>query len=69
MFLIENGEMVAGLVRYQHLVADTFITRPDARLPQSHAGGQGLYFWSLNHLGRRSEAKDRKNKIDKENKR
>ena len=36
-------------------------TRPDTRLPQSRAGGQGLYLRSLNHLGRSSEAKDRKN--------
>ena len=36
-------------------------TRPDTRLPQSRAGGQGLYFRSLNHLGRSGEAKDRKN--------
>ena len=35
-------------------------TRPDTRLPQSRAGGQGLYLRSLNHLGRSSEAKDRK---------
>ena len=27
----------------------------------SRAGGQGLYLRSLNHLGRSSEAKDRKN--------
>ena len=35
-------------------------TKPDTRQPQSRAGGQGLYFKSLNHLGRSSEAKDRK---------
>ena len=35
-------------------------TRPDTRIPQSHAGGQGLYLRSLDHLGRSSEAKDRK---------
>ena len=35
-------------------------TRPDTRLPQSHAGGQGLYLRSLNHLGRSIEAKDHK---------
>ena len=34
-------------------------TRPDTRLPQSRAVGQGLYFRSLD-LGRSSEAKDRK---------
>ena len=37
------------------------VTRPDTRLPQSRAGGQGLYLRSLDHLGRSSEAKDRKN--------
>ena len=37
-------------------------TRPDTRLPQSHAGGQELYLRSLDHLGRSSEAKDRKKK-------
>ena len=36
-------------------------TRPDTRLPQSRAGGQGPYLGSLHHLGRSSEAKDRKN--------
>ena len=36
-------------------------TRPDTRLPQSRAGGQGLYLRSLDHLGRSSEPKDRKN--------
>ena len=35
--------------------------RPDTRLPQSRAGGQRLYLWSLNHLGRGREGKDRKN--------
>ena len=37
------------------------LTRPDTRLPQSRAGGQGLYLRSLDHLGRSREAKDRKN--------
>ena len=36
-------------------------TRPDTRLPQSRAGGQGPYLRSLDHLGRSTEAKDRKN--------
>ena len=36
-------------------------TRPDTRLPQSRAGGQGPYLRSLDHLGRSSEAIDRKN--------
>ena len=35
-------------------------TRPDTWLPQSRAGGQGPYLRSLDHLGRSSEAKDRK---------
>ena len=34
-------------------------TRPDTRLSQSRAGGQGPYLRSLDHLGRSSEAKDR----------
>jgi len=37
------------------------LTRPDARLPQSRAGGQGPYLRSLHHLGRSSEAKEHKN--------
>ena len=37
-------------------------TRPDTRLPQSHAGGQGPYLRSLDYLGRGSEAKNRKDK-------
>ena len=36
-------------------------TRPDTRLLQSRAGGQGPYLRSLDHLGRSSEAKNRKN--------
>ena len=36
-------------------------TRPDTQLPQSRVGGQGPYLRSLDHLGRSSEAKDRKN--------
>ena len=36
-------------------------TRPDTRLPQSHAGGQGQKLRSPDHLGRSSEAKNRKN--------
>ena len=38
------------------------ITRPDTWLPKLRAGGQGLFLRSLDHLGRSSEAKDRKNK-------
>ena len=36
-------------------------TRPDTRLPQSRAGGQEPYLRSLEHSGRSSETKDRKN--------
>ena len=36
-------------------------TRPDTWLSQSRAGGQGSHSRSLDHLGRSSEAKDRKN--------
>ena len=36
-------------------------TRPDTRLPQSRAGGQGLYLRTVDHLGRSSLAEDRKN--------
>ena len=32
-------------------------TRPDTRLPQSRAGGQGPKLRSLDHLGRSSEVK------------
>ena len=35
-------------------------TRPDTRLPQSRVGGQGPYLRLLDHLGRSSEARDRK---------
>ena len=35
-------------------------TKPDTRLPKSRAGGQGPYLRLLDHLGRSSEAKDRK---------
>ena len=36
-------------------------TRPDTRLPQSHAGGQGPYLRSPEHLGRSGKAKMLKN--------
>ena len=36
-------------------------TRPDTRLPQLHAGGQGPYLRSIDNLGRDSE--DRKKRI------
>ena len=36
-------------------------TRPDTRLPQSRAGGQGPYLRSPEHLGRSSLAKKTKN--------
>ena len=36
-------------------------TRPDTRLPQSRAGGQGSFLRSLDHLGRRREVKELKN--------
>ena len=37
------------------------ISRPDAQLPQSCAGGQGLYLRALEHLGKSSKDKDHKN--------
>ena len=40
--------------------APVVLTRPNTWLSQSRAGGQGLYIRSLDHLGRSSEAKDRK---------
>ena len=36
-------------------------TRPDTRLPQSRAGGQGPYLRSPEHLGRSGKAKKLKN--------
>ena len=38
-----------------------FKTRPDTRLPQSRAGGQGPYLRALEDLGKSSEDKDHKN--------
>ena len=43
----------------QNLVKEK--TRPDTRLTQSRAGGQGPYLRSLDHMGRSSEVKDCKN--------
>ena len=37
------------------------ISRLDAQLPQSFAGGQGLYLSALEHLGKSSKDKDHKN--------
>ena len=38
--------------------SDDGITRPDTRLPKWHAGGQGPYLRSIDHLGRSSEVKE-----------
>ena len=35
-------------------------TRPDTWLPKSHAGGQGAYLTSPDHLGGSSEVKEKK---------
>ena len=42
------------------LVAQFGKTRPDTRLPQSRVGGQGPSLRSPYHLGRSSEAKNKK---------
>ena len=51
--------------KVKHRYEETFIelreTRPNTRLPKSRVGGQGPYLRPLHHLGRSSEAKDRKN--------
>ena len=55
---------VAGSSRMAHVAksvgAASQKTRLDTRLPKVRADGQGLYLRSLDHLGRSSEAKDRK---------
>ena len=43
-------------------------TRSDTQLSQSRVGGQGLFLRSLDHLGRSSEAKDRKKNKNKNKK-
>ena len=40
-------------------------TRPDTLLPQLRAGGQGLYWRSLHHLGRTLRPKTAKTKKKK----
>ena len=54
---------VTGVVVYltSFLIRKSYETRPDTRLPKLRVGGQGLYLRPLHHLGRSSEAKDRKN--------
>ena len=42
-------------------------SRPDTRLSQSRAGGQGPYLRSLDHFGRSIQAKDKKEKQKKLN--
>ena len=53
--------ILATIIQVQTLIK----TRPDTRLPQSRASGQGLYFRSLNDLGRSSDVKNRKKKKPK----
>ena len=47
--------------RFDDEIDESSETRPDTRLPQSRAVGQGPYLRSLDHLGRSHVAKDRKN--------
>ena len=54
-------ELPTNQLTDQDIVASPRLTRPDTRLPQSRVGGRGPYLRSLDHLGRSSEAKNRKN--------
>ena len=64
----EPTQFMPGILYYRSNAEDSFdfisfpvLTRPDTRLPESRAGGQGLFLRSLDHLSRSSEAKDGKN--------
>ena len=58
-----RGRNIRGAIisMCRRFVVDT-ISRPDTRLPQSRAGGQGPYLRSLERAATSSEAKDLKNK-------
>ena len=63
-FVCSTMSMITVISKYTCMMGKMPIlteTRPDTRLPKSRAGRQGPYFGSLYHLGRSSEAKDRKN--------
>ena len=55
------GSLLNHLLKEERSKAVIFTdNKADTQLPQSRVGGQGLYLRSLYHLGRSSEAKDRK---------
>ena len=60
---IESTILIAPLNFSPDLYVQTpvNVTRPDTRLPQSRAGGQGPYLSSPEHSGRSSTVKEQKN--------
>ena len=57
-FLHERDVIKRAVKRLLFLRFYCVKTRPDTRLPQSRAGGQGPYFRSVEHLGRSGIAKN-----------
>ena len=57
-YIPERRDQLQYMKTKQIVKVDLIITRPDTRLPQSRAGGQGPYLRSLDHLGRSSEVKE-----------
>ena len=57
---VNTNEQIGSTYAIQRKVYNLAKTRLDTRLPQSRAGGQGLYLRSFHHLGRSSDSKDRK---------
>ena len=57
---VNTNERIGSKYAIQRKVNNLAKTRLDTRLPQSRAGGQGLYLRSFHHLGRSSDSKDRK---------
>ena len=62
-WVIVRGVSGWGAENRWMMIATVRKTRPDTRLPQSRAGGQGPYFRSVEHLGSSSMAKKTKTAI------
>ena len=57
---VNTNERIGSKYAIQRKMFDLAKTRLDTKLTQSRAGGQGPYLRCFHHLGRSSEAKDRK---------
>ena len=63
-FSLDHIKRSLPIVLHQIIIVADFLrqkTRPDTRLPQSRAGGQGPYLRSVEHLGRSGLARNPRN--------